>query len=473
MAIAQESSQRVALDRDGQDRVVVVSADTHVGPLLVDQLRPYCPRRHLSAFDDYVEQDRRYREALLELAPQTFFELPNGERVRGGWNRLTDGHHDVHARLRDMNFDGVAAEVIFHGSLNDEPLPFANMGDPKSPMFFKNNPPLDPALAAIGRRIYNAWLADFCSVEPARHVGLAQIPVWDIEACTKEVESAREAGLRGINFPAPQSWLLEYSKPEWEPLWSAAEDLEMPLVTHFGAGSDADYSGPAGTAIQIYETTAIFGRRLLPWIVLSGVFERHPRLKLVITEIPGIWWSQVLAELDSVHRAMTGYTPTPATDTKTSASSSSSADVDFRLTGGFAAVCPRPPSEYCKTNVFVGASFMNAREARAAYEEGYDTNYLWGSDYPHPEGTFDYPNEWGDTPVTHLAQRFAFAEIPIDATRRMLGENAIDVYGLDRDELSAVANRINALTPAQQREPVEQPLGLSRSWAFRQHGTFD
>src|SRR5580765_5491988 len=104
--------------------IVVVSADNHVGPLLNEQLRAYCPRKHRRDFDEFAEQDRAYRRAVFETAPEQFYRLPTGEWAHGGRNQQSAGHYDVHARLRDMDFDGITAEVIFHGSTNDEPMPF-------------------------------------------------------------------------------------------------------------------------------------------------------------------------------------------------------------------------------------------------------------------------------------------------------------------------------------------------------------
>ena len=161
--------------------VVVVSSDTHIGPYLKDDLRPYCPPKYLSAFDDYVAEFDAYSAVQRELYPEMYEDDGTGRLVRRARNRLTEGHHDVHARLRDMDFDGIASEVIFHGSQNDEPVPFTTLGDPNSPFLFKNLPPENPELAAVGRHIFNAWLADQCSVDPIRHVGLAQIPIWDVE----------------------------------------------------------------------------------------------------------------------------------------------------------------------------------------------------------------------------------------------------------------------------------------------------
>jgi predicted TIM-barrel fold metal-dependent hydrolase len=440
------------------DPFVVVSADTHIGPLLREQLREYCPQRHLEAFDEFVVADREYRASLRESAPHFFVKAESGEFVRSFHNIRTAGHYDIQARLRDMDYDGVAAEVIFHGSVNDEPIPFSNMGDPKVPSSFKNNLPSDPELAAIGRHIYNQWLADFCSVDPERHVGLAQLPIWDIEASVREIEWARSVGLRGVNFPAPQSWLPEYDKPVWEPLWAAAADLGMPLTTHNGVGSSADYSGPAGMALLLFESAVTFGRRALPWLVLSGVFERYPALKYVITEVPGLWWNSFLDDMDSIYR-VTSNLPTAGPE---------------KSAVSLKDICKRLPSEYCATNVFLGTSFMNHLEAESASRDGGYKNFMWGSDYPHPEGTFHSPDDWSEKPLTRVALQFAFGGIPEAHARAMLGQNAIEVYSLDATKLGAVAGRINAPTLAGLNELLEIPTGYRvTSMAFRERSTFD
>src|SRR5213075_2619409 len=70
---------------------------------------------------------------------------------------------------------------------------------------------VDYEQAQIGRHIYNRWLADFCSVEPERHVGLAHLPMWDIDAAIEELEWAHAHGLKGVNFPS-ESGPTELSK---------------------------------------------------------------------------------------------------------------------------------------------------------------------------------------------------------------------------------------------------------------------
>jgi predicted TIM-barrel fold metal-dependent hydrolase len=432
--------------------VVVVSSDTHVGPRLREDLRAYCPIRYLDDFDDYVGREAVYKNAMREATPDLFADAPNGQTVRG-YGNPTEGHYEIGARLSDMDADGIAAEVIFHGSQNDQPIPFTNLGKPTSPMIIKNHVPEDAEMAGLGRHIYNEWLADFCTVQPERHVGLAQLPIWDVDASVREVRWAHDAGLKGINFPAPQAWLPEYNKPDWDPLWRVAQDLNMPIVTHLGGGGEADYSGPEGRLIATLEF-AFFGTRALPWMVFGGVFERYPELKLVITEVPGEWWPRLVSDLDSIYRM-------------------AKRDPLRGYGSDFFNKCPRMPSEYCRSNVFIGASFMSKAEAEAAFRDDEVSTYMWGSDYPHAEGTFHGSDEAGGAQVTHLALRATFSSLPPEASRMMIGLNAIEVYGLDGRKLEDLAGRINAPDISTLAEPLVDYPPEIRSLAFRRQGTWD
>jgi predicted TIM-barrel fold metal-dependent hydrolase len=230
----------------------------------------------------------------------------------------------------------------------------------------------------------------------------------------------------------------------------------MPLVTHFGAGNaDVDYTGVDGLCIQHFETTVLHGKRLLPWLIYSGVFARHPDIKVAITEIPGYWWSQLLDDMDSIWRIKH-----PVFSR------------DGREKPPLHQICPEAPSEYCTRNVFVGASFMSRLEAEAASREGYFGNMMWGSDYPHPEGTFFYPESWDEKPMTHTALSYVYHGLPADQVRAMLGGTAVKVFGLDGSALETLAQRINAPSITELNEPVEVP-DTALSLAFRQRGMFD
>jgi predicted TIM-barrel fold metal-dependent hydrolase len=415
--------------------VVVVSNDTHIGPRLTEDLRAYCPRAYLDEFDRFATATRADKEAATTML--------EGSGYLSHPNLRTAGHHDSSARLADYDHDGVAAGVIFHGSMNFEPIPFvpSSLGQPK--------PAGDRELVGVGQRMYNRWLADFVSQAPARHIGLAYLPMWDVEAAIAEVKWAHDAGLRGVNFPAMRDGeLLEYNRREWEPLWSVCEDLHMPLVTHVGGGTNARYSGLEGVALMQVESGGFVSRRAVWWLIFAGVFERHRGLDLVITETPGNWFAPLATELDALHAFY-------------------DAKRDQPLNKALLEQVPKRPSEYMANNVYFGASFASPHEVEQAAQHGIETQLLWGSDYPHLEGTFVYAERDGSPSVTRLALRNTFWRVPATQMRRMVGENAIGVYGLDATALSTIANEIGAPTVDELRTPIDAiPEGASLT-AFR------
>ena len=119
---------------------------------------------------------------------------------------------DPHLRIKDMELDGVQAEVIF-GILGAATR--LNDHEAAKEMF----------------RIYNDWLADFCRHYPDRQIGLACLPYGDIDAAVKEVHRVAKLGLRGLELSC--SWDMEPMwHPVWEPLWQAVSEVNLPLHFH-------------------------------------------------------------------------------------------------------------------------------------------------------------------------------------------------------------------------------------------------
>jgi predicted TIM-barrel fold metal-dependent hydrolase len=422
--------------------VVVVSCDSHVGPLLEEQLRPHCPAAHLDEFDRFVAAHR----AAGEAARYRINSRNGGDE--GDEDELTRfaaehpnttiaGHHDMAARLADMDRDGVAAEVIYHFSQNGEPLPF--VADPAGGL--SAVPAGGFELGAVGYQIYNRWLAEFVSVEPERHIGLAYLPTWDIDATLAELRWAADAGLRGVNFPPPsRPGHREYNHPDWEPFWSAIEDLGLSLHTHSSGAAPFDYfGGPGGQDLLVYECGGWMARRAIWWLVHGRVFERHPQLRLVVTEQYEGWWTATLDELDNVYARFGG-----------------------------AERLPRLPSEYVREHVALGSSFMSTTLAEQAVREGFDGNVLWGRDYPHVEGAFQVRDDPGAEPITRLSLRNLFSHVPRESIVRMAGANAVRFLGLDGDALASVAARIGAPTLGElSTSPDALPEISPRSNAFR------
>jgi predicted TIM-barrel fold metal-dependent hydrolase len=411
------------------DRYLIVSVDSHVGPSVRSQLRPYCEHKYLEAFED----DLRRTEEHLSGAHGADIDSadPLGASIQGGqtvaatkpasvdnteammrrWTAAASvaGLQDPYARLKDMDAEGVAADVIFAGGQNDELLPFDTSEDPE--------------LQAVGAEIFNRWMADFCSVAPARLHGVAQITLHDIDAAIRGVHRAKEQGFCSINFPAPRRGLLPYTEPEYEPLWKTCAELDMPLNTHGGGGDRGYWTGPGARHCARAEGQ-FMARRALWALIFSGAFERNPNLKFVLTEQMSSWVPQTLRHLDGIY------------------------DDNVPARRSFKDALPLRPSEYWHRQVFVGNSFMSRAEVEVRHEIGLQ-NIMWGTDYPHAESVF---------PLTRLALRQAYAGIPPQEVALMVGGNAGRVFALDMATLADIAKQIGPTISEIDAAPTEQEL---------------
>jgi hypothetical protein len=209
----------------------------------------------------------------------------------------------------------------------------------------------------------------------------------------------------------------------------------MPLHAH-GASIRNYGTAPESYALILAECD-FYMRRPLWFMILSGVFERHHGLRLVFAEQRAAWVVPTLRDLDSIY--------------------------DFRR-AGLREIIPRRPSEYFASNCYIGASFMSRAECDDRDIIGVD-RMMWGSDYPHMEGTWPY---------TAPSLRSTFAGVPLPEMKAMLGLNAVQLYALDRDALDAVAARIGP-TAHELSIPLsgaDIPQGAEATWAFRRNGAW-
>jgi predicted TIM-barrel fold metal-dependent hydrolase len=162
-------------------------------------------------------------------------------------------------------------------------------------------------------------------------------------------------------------------------------------------------------------------------LIFAGVFERHPNLKLVLTEGGADWVPGVLKVLDHQYDKMLD------------------SNKNESAIGGLAIKSmSMKPSEYYARNVWIGSSFTTPRESAMRYDVGVD-RIMWGADYPHREGTYPYTRE---------ALRFAFSDTDPVELAAILGGNAADVYDFDLDLLRRVAVEIEAPTVDEVRVPL-------------------
>ena len=382
------------------ERYLVISSDCHAG-LPPERYREFLDPRYREAFDAALPIQL---EETRKAAKKFLVDEVNAEWRQGQEQALT-GAWDHEQRVRVMDDDGIAGEVIFPDGITEMNTPPFGAG------LSLPTEGIVPELQWAGARAHNRWLAELCQMAPERRAGVALVPVcWDPDEAVKEVVWAKAQGLRGILIPSRWGKCEAYHHPKYEPVWSVCEELGMVVHLHSGAAPMEDYGEHQGM-MGIYVTEVIWWSvRPLWFLIWGGVFERHPRLKLAITESTAIWVPETLAFMDQRY---------------------SETHFSAKL-GDYRSHLTRKPSEYFHRNVFVGASCMARREVGLRHEIGLQ-NILWGSDYPHPEGTW---------PATrrHLVE--TFRGVPEDELGLMLGGNAARVYGFDPEKLDPLVARI-------------------------------
>lgn len=380
------------------ERIMIVSSDCHAGATQ-SEYREYLEPGFRTRYDEMMGDAERIGRRSAEVIGMRMDSADGDDEsapLTARWGAAR--------RLSQLDDDGIAAEIIFPQPAGRAAPPFYNVfGHPMDPR--------EPEAAAAGCRAYNRWLADFCagSPEPSRHAGLALVGVVeDVDAAVAEIEWAKRAGLRGVILRSQPLSGYGWHEPRYEPIWAVCEDLEMPIHTHGGEGHEL---GDLPGSSSIFFTEVVwFAHRLFWFLLWSGALERHPRLQIVLTEQFADWVPDMLRRLDAQYEGTVS---------------------NITLTEGLT----MKPSEYWARQCNVGASFMSRLECDRRHAIGVE-NILWGSDFPHDEGTW---------PHTREALHATFDGVPEPELRAMLGENAIRVYGLDRQALLPHAERVGPL----------------------------
>jgi predicted TIM-barrel fold metal-dependent hydrolase len=379
-------------------RYVLISTDCHAGADLRDY-KPYLDKRWHDEFDGWAAG---YHDQWGEIDTES-------EWKAGVSSYMSPLNWDSGKRLEALETEGVAAEVLFPNTV---------------PPFFPNGALAAPGPRSAaeyerrwaGLRAHNRWLKDFCDQAPGRRFGLAQMFIDNVDDAVAEIRWAKEAGLRGVLLPGDHHLKLhQLYYASYDPIWAVCQELDMPVGRHGSAvGSDEDGSVDAAHAMGMFETL-YFGQRTLPQLIFAGVFDRFPALKFVFTELgTGSWVIDQAAMLDRFAR---------------------SALVPDSLSSMFAgkavAKLSMLPSEYCQRNVWV-SSLLAGNDVPLRTEIGMD-RLMWGSDFPHHEGT---------APYTRQALRGVAYDVPEADLRKLLAGTAAELYGADLEFLQTVADRI-------------------------------
>ena len=250
-----------------------------------------------------------------------------------------------------MDRDGIDAEIVF--------------GNKGIHAFGTNDPGFSMAMC----QAWNDWAHEEFGAYQDRILPMAQVPTLDVEAAVKEVERVAELGFKGITIPVKPEYgptgidQRNYNQAEFEPLWSAIEDVDLPLTIHVSTGRDPRASsGPGGAVINYAVHCCAASQEPVANLCASGVLERHPKLRFATIEAGIGWVSWLLEVMDEAF---------------------------YKHRMWVSPELKEPPSYYYRRQGF--ASFG---EDRSGLDLGvaHDLidNFLWANDYPHHEGTWPH-----------------------------------------------------------------------------------
>ena len=378
-----------------------ISADGHVqepANLWVERMEPrFRERAPRIVTHNYTYGDRAQYDAFQVdgLKPVDFIdtiatmanEKAAGKPIEGhAHNRIADvraGAGDPIARLADQDLDNIRAEIIY----------------PNCGMYILAAPDLEYRRDCI--RVYNDFLAEFCAAAPRRLVGAGILPIGGpIEWAVQEAGRVAKMNLKSVLLPADTPNRPWYD-PYYQPLWDALSDLGLPLSFHNTATEQ--FMSPTGPAagynlatrvgsFAIVETKIGNQMRSLTCLLGSAVPQRYPKLQFVIAEGGIGWVAPVVRLMDHWWEDHHHY-------------------MEPRL--------DEPPSFYCHRQFWF--TFEDDRAGLLTRELLNVDRLMWGSDYPHTEGTF---------PGSLKRVEKDFASVSEAERRKITAGNAAQLYGI-------------------------------------------
>ncbi|HVM65809.1 MAG TPA: amidohydrolase family protein [Acidimicrobiales bacterium] len=351
----------------------VISADSHVA-VTHDQVKSHLATKWHGTYDaaQTAFADRMARKGAGEANTAAMKQNPHAAFTR-------PGYRDGSERLKDMDIDGVDAEVVY-----SEVSAFRYLGDMTEGV-------------AEASRAFNDVLADYASADPKRLIVSYQVQIKDIPAAVQEVQRVAAAGGKSLQLPVfpNEIGLPDYYDQRYAPLWSAVQETGLPICLHIGLNTNLDdlvrRDPTPQKGVMVPMAALSTGEAFGMWIQ-TGTLERFPELKLVFVE-PGLGWvAWYLYIIDDMVQRQ-GYRFDDLTEL---------------------------PSFYFHRNMAL--TYIDEPDAIQLLRHRLGVeNIMWSSDYPHPV------TSWPDS--MQLIER-SFAGVPDDERDAILCGNAARVWGL-------------------------------------------
>jgi len=355
----------------------------------IDSWRPPADIRMISADDHNLEMDHLYEERLpskfQDRAPKFWrdgktglvhmeykgrsFDPPGigtiGHECPGFWDR--------EERLRCMDSERIEGSVLYHGQLQSLN---AIIGE-------------DPELYAACMDVYNEWLIEYTRPAGNRLVGVAMLPAFlNPDSARDQMQKIKQLGYKSVQMPSyPRG--VRYNSREMDPVWRAIVESGIPLSFHVTAYQE--FHGYGSLGANLNRNLSPF-RPLLGQLIFSGVFERHPDLKVVFAEGGIAWVGDALYSMDRISRAY--YTILKPQ-------------------------LPHLPSFYWKRQCL--ATFMDDPIGLDLMDRIGADNVMWSLDFPHPESVYGFAGE---------VAKSIYDKLGHDNAKKVLGGNAATLYRL-------------------------------------------
>jgi predicted TIM-barrel fold metal-dependent hydrolase len=279
-----------------------------------------------------------------------------------------------------MDLDGVDAEVLYFGG------PVTQYAQ-------------DAELRMFVVRTYNDWMVELSRAAPRRLVGLAHIPLLDLNEACDELRRVASLGLKGFHVdPFPDE---RGAKPLWdpayEPFWALVEETGLPMSFHIVGPRKQNvaevFTNPtAGVKETFIAIAPISICEVVSTLVFTGILARHPKLHFVLVEC-GIGWIPYFVErMDQTFEKHRFWTKSIITE---------------------------KPSTYWYQQGH--ATFIRDLAGIAARHRAGVRNVMWSTDYPHSDSTW---------PKSREALEEHFRDVPAEERGLIAGGNAAALYHL-------------------------------------------
>jgi len=336
-----------------------------------------------ASLKDYAIHTRKEGDFLITgTRDKVIYRLRVGQhREKALGDNERKGIREIPGRLEDMELEGIDAEICF---------PSLGLW-----LYALDNPDAEAASA----RLYNDWNHAFLKDNPDRFVRCGMLPVLDFSNTVAELDYLAAKGFTAAMLPAVSPpGLPKYNSEKWDVVFAKGAELGIVFVLHTGTGLETVVveRGP-GAGIINYTNQMTDAQQSAMYLVAGGVLDRHPGARVAFIESGASWLVALAERLDEVAEAHSNF-------------------VFPKLS--------RAPSQIIDDQVWASFQHDRACIASAAAHLPGARNVMWGSDYPHAEGTFPISRRLVDDLFNGLAVS--------DAVRNdILGLNAARLFRIE------------------------------------------